>query len=190
MNPPSRAAAEAVIAEPAQRIELSVGGMTCASCAARVEKRLNRIDGVTATVNYATEKATVTAERIDPTALVAAVEAAGYTATVPPSPGEPARSPADALAAGDAPADNGEPEDSSPDAALEARRRLLISAALSVPVIVLAMVPSAQFDYWQWASLVLAAPVVLWGGWPFHQAAAKNLWHAAATMDTLISLGT
>ncbi|HTF49284.1 MAG TPA: cation transporter, partial [Pseudonocardia sp.] len=186
VNPPSRTAADAAIAEPAQRIELSVGGMTCASCAARVEKRLNRIDGVTATVNYATEKATVTADRIDPSALVAAVEAAGYTATLPPPPAEPARSPADAPPAGDAHADNGEPE----GPAHEARQRLLISAALSVPVIVLAMVPAAQFDYWQWVSLVLAAPVVLWGGWPFHRAAAKNLWHGAATMDTLISLGT
>ncbi|WP_414711141.1 heavy metal translocating P-type ATPase [Pseudonocardia sp.] len=165
--------------------------MTCASCAARVEKRLNRVDGVTATVNYATEKATVTADQIDPDALVAAVEAAGYTATLPPPPAEPARSsgpvdPATGIPATGTPAALDDPS----DAATAARQRLLISAVLSVPVIVLAMVPAAQFDYWQWASLVLAAPVVLWGGWPFHRAAAKNLWHGAATMDTLISLGT
>ena len=212
MNPLSRTAAEAAIAVPAepgargpagaldsrepnsaaaQRIEISVGGMTCASCAARVEKRLNRVDGVTATVNYATEKATVTADQIDPDALVAAVEAAGYTATLPPPPAEPARSsgpvdPATGIPATGTPA----AVDGPSDAATAARQRLLISAVLSVPVIVLAMVPAAQFDYWQWASLVLAGPVVLWGGWPFHRAAAKNLWHGAATMDTLISLGT
>jgi Cu+-exporting ATPase len=222
VNPRSRTAADAAIAVPAedaiaepgargpagaldsgepnsaaaQRIELLVGGMTCASCAARVEKRLNRVDGVTATVNYATEKATVTADRIDPDALVAAVEAAGYTATLPPPPAEPARSAgpvdpaADTRATGTPAADARAAVDAPSDAAAAARQRLLVSAVLSVPVIVLAMVPAAQFDYWQWASLVLAAPVVLWGGWPFHRAAAKNLWHGAATMDTLISLGT
>jgi len=174
---------------PAVPIELTVGGMTCASCAARVEKRLNRIDGVTATVNYATEKATVTAPPdLDPGELVAAVERAGYTAELPPPPR--AERP-------DEPSP-GAPGDSRPsgtghdraDEADEARQRLLVSAALSLPVIVLAMVPAWQFTYWQWASLTLAAPVVVWGGRPFHTAALRNLRHGAATMDTLISMGT
>jgi Cu+-exporting ATPase len=182
--------------------------MTCASCAARVEKRLNRIDGVDATVNYATEKATVTAPtEVDPRELVAAVVNAGYTATVTaratppsaPSPGTPAAaSPASPAPASPdnlspdnlSPDNTASPDNRSPDNSTEARHRLLVSAALSVPVIVLAMVPAAQFDYWQWASLTLAAPVVVWGGWPFHRAAWRNLQHGAASMDTLISLGT
>ncbi|HEY2096016.1 MAG TPA: heavy metal translocating P-type ATPase [Pseudonocardia sp.] len=160
--------------------------MTCASCAARVERRLNRIDGVAATVNYATEKATVSAPaRLDPSELVAAVVGAGYTATIAAPPAAPA-------AAGDhdLPGQSADSPGAATDAAAEARQRLLVSAALSIPVIVLAMVPPAQFDYWQWASLTLAAPVVVWGGWPFHLAAWRNLRHGAATMDTLISLGT
>ncbi|HEV7789013.1 MAG TPA: heavy metal translocating P-type ATPase [Pseudonocardia sp.] len=163
--------------------------MTCASCAARVEKRLNRIDGVAATVNYATEKATVSAPaRLDPSELVAAVVGAGYTATIA-APAAPTAPPA---AAGDhdRPGQSADSPGAPKDAAAEARQRLLVSAALSIPVIVLAMVPSAQFDYWQWASLTLTAPVVVWGGWPFHLAAWRNLRHGAATMDTLISLGT
>jgi P-type Cu+ transporter len=164
----------------AAHLELTVGGMTCASCAARVEKRLNRIDGVAATVNYATEKATVSAPALlDPGELLAAVVGAGYTATI----AGPAVPPA---TAGDRPDSPGAPT----DAAADARRRLLVSAALSIPVIVLAMVSSAQFDYWQWASLTLTAPVVVWGGWPFHVAAWRNLRHGTATMDTLVSLGT
>ncbi|HWN33443.1 MAG TPA: cation transporter, partial [Pseudonocardia sp.] len=181
--------------------------MTCASCAARVEKRLNRIDGVAATVNYATEKATVTAPtQVDPSELVAAVENAGYTATVtarptPPSaptpaePGTPAppdsTTPSDSTAASTAVNTTDSTAEITADLiATEARHRLLVSAALSIPVIVLAMVPVTQFDYWQWASLTLAAPVVVWGGWPFHRAAWRNLQHGAASMDTLISLGT
>jgi Cu+-exporting ATPase len=162
------------VAEPGTTIELAIGGMTCASCAARVEKKLNRMDGVTATVNYATEKAKVTyADSVTPTDLVSTVEATGYTATLPQPPGAAAEAEAAA----------------EPDATEPLRRRLLVSAALTVPVLVLAMVPALQFDYWQWLSLTLAAPVAVWGAWPFHRAAWTNLRHGAATMDTLISLG-
>ncbi|MFC3448640.1 heavy metal translocating P-type ATPase [Amycolatopsis speibonae] len=140
--------------------------MTCASCAARVERKLNKVDGVSATVNYATEKAQVdfpAAVSVDD--LVGVVESAGYSAQ-PPKPDE---------------------EDEDQAGAL--RTRLLVSAVLAVPVIVLAMVPAWQFTYWQWVSLVLAAPVVTWGAWPFHRPAWTNFRHGAATMDTLISLG-
>jgi Cu+-exporting ATPase len=153
-----------------QTIELAIGGMTCASCAARVEKKLNRMDGVTASVNYATEKARVTyTDLVTPDALVATVEATGYTAELP-SPTAP-EAPADA------------------DPAAELRHRLLVSLALAVPVVLLSMVPALQFTDWQWAALTLAAPVAVWGAWPFHRAAWTNLRHRAATMDTLISLG-
>ena len=154
------------------RIELAVGGMTCASCAARVEKRLNRLDGVTATVNYATEKASVAyGPGVSPDDLVAQVEKAGYTASLPAAEPEAADDPDDA-----------------PVRAL--RDRLIVSAVLAVPVVVLAMVPAWQFTYWQWASLALAGPVLVWGAWPFHRATYKNLRLGAATMDTLVSLGT
>ncbi|SHF26676.1 Cu+-exporting ATPase [Streptoalloteichus hindustanus] len=156
-------------------IELAIGGMTCASCAARVERKLNKMDGVTATVNFATEKAQVSFPKgMDPHELVATVESAGYTAT--PRVEETAA------------ATEGTAAEEDPTRAL--RTRLLLSAALSVPVIVLAMVPALQFTYWQWLSLALAAPVILWGAWPFHRAAWVNLRHGAATMDTLISMGT
>ena len=155
------------------RVELEIGGMTCASCAARIEKRLNRLDGVTATVNYATEHATVQIpERLAPADVIAAVEAAGYTATVP----HVAESPD----AGADPADETAP----------LRQRLLISLALTIPVIAMAMIPALQFESWQWLSLTLASPVVVWGAYPFHRAAWVNLRHRTATMDTLISLGT
>ncbi|MEG3633211.1 heavy metal translocating P-type ATPase [Micromonospora palythoicola] len=155
-------------------IELAIGGMTCASCAARIEKKLNRMDGVRATVNYATEKATVSyAAPVTPDDLVATVEKTGYQASLPPPP----------TPAGPAVA---EPVDPLP----ALRTRLWVSVALSVPVIVLAMVPAWQFTYWQWLSLTLAAPVVVYGGLPFHRAALVNLRHGAATMDTLVSLGT
>ncbi|MGH3862056.1 heavy metal translocating P-type ATPase [Actinokineospora sp.] len=148
-------------------IELSIGGMTCASCANRIERKLNKLDGVTATVNYATEKANVTyAEGIDPSTLVAQVEAAGYTATLPTKEA---------------------PEVEERDTL---RDRLLGSAVLSVPVVAMAMAPALQFTYWQWVSLALASPVVVWGAWPFHRAAWMNLRHGAATMDTLVSIGT
>ncbi|MFI7122401.1 heavy metal translocating P-type ATPase [Amycolatopsis sp. NPDC049868] len=148
-----------------QRVELAIGGMTCASCAARVERKLNKVDGVSATVNYATEKAQVDfPAAVSVEDLVGVVESAGYTAQ-PPRP------------------------DEDEDETGELRTRLVASAALAVPVIVLAMVPAWQFTYWQWVSLVLAAPVVTWGAWPFHRPAWTNLRHGAATMDTLISLG-
>ncbi|WP_460392270.1 heavy metal translocating P-type ATPase [Actinophytocola sediminis] len=145
--------------------------MTCAACAARIEKKLNRVAGVEASVNYATERARVTAPADVSTAdLVAVVEKLGYTAALPAPP-----------------ADTEPP----PDTAVRAARvRLLVSLALSVPVVALAMVPALQFQYWQWASLTLAAPVVVWAGAPFHRAAWTNLRHGAATMDTLISMGT
>lgn len=157
-------------------LDLTVGGMTCTSCAARVEKTLNRLDGVAASVNYATETATVRYDpaRIAPADLVQTVEQTGYSARLPqPRPSDDATTP---------------DEDEVEIAAL--RQRLLVSALLALPVVVLAMVPAAQFDNWQWLSLTLAAPVVAWGGWPFHQAAWLNLRHRAATMDTLVSLGT
>ncbi|MEU8044834.1 heavy metal translocating P-type ATPase [Micromonospora echinofusca] len=157
------------------QIELAIGGMTCASCAARIEKKLNRMDGVTATVNYATEKATVRyADEVTPDDLIATVEKTGYTAALPPPP----------RSAGDAP--TAEPVDEL----RVLRTRLWVSAVLTVPVIALAMVPAWQFDFWQWLSLTLAAPVVVYGGLPFHRAAWINLRHGAATMDTLVSLGT
>ncbi len=155
-------------------LSLDIVGMTCASCANRIEKRLNRIDGVTATVNYATEKAKVTVVGdVDRSDLVEAVRAAGYDVV------EPARAAADQATA---------PEKHDTTRAL--RTRLLATAALSLPVVLLAMIPALQFDGWQWLSLTLAAPVITWGAWPFHRAAWTNLRHGTATMDTLISVGT
>ncbi|GHG48496.1 heavy metal translocating P-type ATPase [Streptomyces griseocarneus] len=164
----------------AARVELAIGGMTCASCAARVEKKLNRMDGVEATVNYATEKAEIVyGAGIAVADLIATVEATGYTAT-PPAPARVADD-ADAQTAGAGDAG---------DELRPLRERLITSVVLAVPVIALAMVPALQFEYWQWLSLTLAAPVVVHGAWPFHRAAWKNARHGAATMDTLISLGT
>ncbi|QQM43224.1 heavy metal translocating P-type ATPase [Streptomyces liliifuscus] len=160
-------------------IELTIGGMTCASCAARVEKKLNRMDGVTATVNYATEKAKVSyAQGVLVTDLIATVVKTGYTAEEPPPPRiEPPEADAE-------PAVERDPELSS------LRERLTVSVLLSVPVVLLSMLPALQFDNWQWLALTLAAPVVVWGGLPFHRAAFTNARHGAATMDTLISIGT
>ncbi|MFB6634343.1 heavy metal translocating P-type ATPase [Streptomyces sp. NPDC056362] len=156
--------------------ELTIGGMTCASCAARIEKKLNRMDGVTATVNYATEKAHVEhAPDVDVDALIATVVKTGYTADVPLPPAEERE-------------EQGK-EEADPELA-SLRQRLTVSALLSAPVILLAMVPSLQFDNWQWLSLTLASPVVVWGGLPFHRATWTNLRHGAATMDTLVSVGT
>ncbi|HEX6358188.1 heavy metal translocating P-type ATPase [Actinophytocola sp.] len=147
--------------------------MTCASCANRIERKLNKLDGVTATVNYATEKAKVTfADDVDTTTLVEQVEAAGYTATLPQPP---------------TPDATDEPEE---DPTRSLRQRLIGSTVLAVPVILLAMIPAIQFTNWQWISLTLAAPVIVWAAWPFHKAAWANLRHGAATMDTLISMGT
>ena len=164
-----------------KQVELVVGGMTCASCAARIEKRLNRLDGVTATVNYATEHAKVSyPDTVSPADLVAVIEAVGYTAKLPDPPAASAPS----TGAPGTDVDAGAEDPSRP-----LRLRLFVSTALAVPVIVMAMVPAAQFRNWQWASLMLAAPVATWGAWPFHRAAWANLRHGAATMDTLVSLG-
>lgn len=224
----STTAAETPAAETSDA-ELTIGGMTCASCAARVEKKLNRMDGVTATVNYATEKARVSyGAGITLGDLVATVEKTGYTAQPvarpAPAPSAPAPAPATESptrtptpaeaaggglptgtprdSAGDGAAsfresgelrgdDPGEAAERRADAALAAlRQRLQVSAVLAVPVVLMAMVPALQFDNWQWLSLTLAAPVVVWGGLPFHRAAWTNLRHGAATMDTLVSIGT
>lgn len=159
---------------PASEVELTIGGMTCASCAARVEKKLNRMDGVTATVNYATEKAKVSyPEGVRVADLIATVVKTGYTAEepAPPQPAEDA-------------SDERDPELAS------LRERLVVSVLLALPVALLSMIPALQFDNWQWLALTLAAPVVVWGGLPFHRAAFTNARHGAATMDTLISIGT
>lgn len=160
---------------PATDVELSLTGMSCASCANRIERKLNKVDGVSATVNYATETATVTySGDVTPEDLVAVVERAGYGAHLP----EPAPETETAE----------EPQESSAMRSL--RERLVVSAALTLPVVLLAMVPAWQFTSWQWLSLTLAAPVVVWGGWPFHRAAWANLRRGAATMDTLVSMGS
>ncbi|KPC85335.1 carbonate dehydratase [Streptomyces sp. NRRL WC-3753] len=165
--------------------ELLIGGMTCASCAARVEKKLNRMDGVTATVNYATEKARVSHPATAGVAdLIATVVRTGYTAEEPAPPPEPA----DEAGTGESGAGDGDGDDDPELSAL--RQRLLVSVLLAAPVVLLAMVPALQFDNWQWLSLTLAAPVVVWGGLPFHRAAWTGVRHGAATMDTLVSLGT
>jgi Cu+-exporting ATPase len=161
---------------PTDRVELEIGGMTCASCANRIERKLNKLDGVTASVNYATEKAHVEVPAgTDPATLIAEVEKTGYTAALP-APPEP-----DPGAA--SPEERDDPELRS------LRQRLIGSVILGVPVILLSMIPALQFTYWQWAALALAAPVVVWAAWPFHRAAGLNLRHGAATMDTLISVG-
>ncbi|MGW0907035.1 heavy metal translocating P-type ATPase [Streptomyces sp. NPDC002853] len=159
-------------------VELAIGGMTCASCAARIEKKLNRMDGVEATVNYATEKAKVSYRGQDVAVrdLIATVEATGYTAQEP----APARTEPDA--------DGGERADD--DVLRPLRERLITAVLLSLPVVAMAMIPALQFEYWQWLSLTLAAPVVTYAAWPFHKAAYTNARHGAATMDTLISVGT
>ena len=156
-------------------VELDITGMTCASCANRIERKLGKLPGVTATVNYATEKAQVQVAAegtADPEALIAAVESAGYGATVPAPP---------------AAADADPAVDEDPTGPL--RRRLVVSAVLAVPVVVLSMVPALQFPNWQWLALTLAAPVAVWGALPFHRAAWVNARHGAATMDTLVSVG-
>ena len=155
-------------------VELEIGGMTCASCATRVERKLNRLDGVEATVNYATEKARVkSSSGVDIQALIAAVASAGYTATAPLPPEAPVLDPSPA----------------KPDEVIVLRNRLLISAALGIPVALLSMIPALQFTNWQWLALTLAAPVAFWGALPFHRAAWVNARHGATTMDTLVSVG-
>ena len=153
-----------------QNVDLPIAGMTCASCANRIERKLNKLEGVNASVNYATEKASVEfdAGAVAPEQLVAAVEAAGYQAVLP----------------------SDEPAAEEVDETAPLRQRLLVSLALMVPVLALAMIPPLQFDNWQWLVLNATTPVILWGGWPFHRAAWQNLQHGTATMDTLVSLGT
>jgi Cu+-exporting ATPase len=159
--------------QPLERLQLPIEGMTCASCANRIERRLNDLEGVEASVNYATEAASVDYDptRVDPGQLIGAVEGAGYRAKLPS---------AEETAAGEAGA----------DPLLLLRRRTLFAAVLALPIVLLAMVPPLQFDSWQWLSLQLATPVVLWAGWPFHWAAWQNLKRGEATMDTLVSVGT
>ncbi|MFG2026108.1 heavy metal translocating P-type ATPase [Streptomyces sp. NPDC048825] len=162
-------------------VELAIGGMTCASCAARIEKKLNRMDGVEATVNYATEKAKVTYrdEDVSVQDLISTVEATGYTAHEPaPVRSEPATGSED------------RPDSAAHDELRPLRERLITAVTLAVPVVAMAMIPALQFEYWQWLSLTLAAPVVTYAAWPFHRAAWTNARHGAATMDTLISVGT
>ncbi|HEV2814388.1 MAG TPA: cation-translocating P-type ATPase, partial [Solirubrobacteraceae bacterium] len=153
-------------------MELPITGMTCASCANRIERKLNKLDGVSATVNYATEKATVDFDpaAVAPEQLVEAIQSAGYDAVLPTDEPEGASA--------------GEVDETAP-----LRRRLILSALLGVPTLLISMIPALQFDYWQWFVLQLATPVILWGAWPFHRAAWANLKHATATMDTLISVG-
>ncbi|MFF5447820.1 heavy metal translocating P-type ATPase [Streptomyces sp. NPDC012888] len=175
-----------------RRIELSIGGMTCASCAARIEKKLNRMDGVSATVNFATETARVSyGGDVEVADLIATVVKTGYTAEEPPPPPAPEPEPGRGTASGDAEDAAAAPEPAEHDPATAAlRQRLLVSAVLALPVVLLSMVPVLQFDNWQWLSLTLAAPVVVWGALPFHRAAWTNARHGAATMDTLVSVGT
>ncbi|HEU5104676.1 MAG TPA: heavy metal translocating P-type ATPase [Solirubrobacterales bacterium] len=156
-----------------QRLELPIEGMTCSSCAGRVEKNLNRLEGVEASVNFATERASVSfdPDRVAPEQLVEAVADVGYSASLPADRDE-------------------ERDEAAPDPTADLRRRLIFASVLSLPVLLLSMIEPLQFENWQWLSLQLAVPVVLWAGWPFHEAAWKNLRHGAATMDTLISIGT
>jgi Cu+-exporting ATPase len=162
------------VSATSDHVELPITGMTCASCANRIERRLNKLDGVTASVNYATERAAVSFDpgAVAPEELVATVRAAGYGAELPAAPGQ---------------AGGAEPDE--PDALAPLHRRLIVSAVLGLPVLVLSMIPALQFDNWQWLALQLATPVALWGAWPFHRAAWANLRHGAATMDTLVSVG-
>jgi Cu+-exporting ATPase len=153
-------------------VNLDIAGMTCASCATRIERKLNRIEGVSATVNYATEKARVQSTGVDTATLIAAVEAAGYRAALP----MPIAIEADAAP----PADT---------EAAQLRRRLVVSASLALPVVVLSMIPALQFTNWQWLALTLAAPVVVWGALPFHRVALINARHGSASMDSLVSVG-
>ena len=164
-----------------RRVELEIEGMTCASCAARIEKKLGRMDGVQASVNYATERATVLHEpAVSTEDLIATVEATGYHA-------RPHVDPASTAAGSEDEDGFGERSDDSVDSL---RQRVLVTLVLTVPVLAMSMIPALQFRNWQWLSFAMAAPVVLWGAWPFHRATLLNLRHGAATMDTLISIGT
>jgi len=162
-----------------ERVELSLEGMTCSSCANLIERKLNKLDGVQATVNYATEKAAVEFDRaqVSTDDLVGAVNATGYKARLPQLAGAGAGGDADTV-------------DAAERHLRDLRTRLIGAALLSVPLLAISMIPALQFDYWQWLALQLATPVVFWAGWPFHRAAWQNARHATATMDTLISFGT
>ncbi|HNJ98636.1 MAG TPA: cation transporter, partial [Ilumatobacteraceae bacterium] len=159
-------------AEPADRIDLELTGMTCAACAARIEKKLNRLDGVTATVNYATERATVAYDPAlcDTQAMISAVESIGYGAAVPTPAGH-------------------DHDDASEARIADLQRRLLVALVAGVPVLVVSMVSALQFRGWQWVALVLATPVAAWSAWPFHVAAWRSARQAEAGMDTLVSVG-
>ncbi|GAA1712267.1 heavy metal translocating P-type ATPase [Dietzia cercidiphylli] len=185
--------------EPATTfVDLQIEGMTCASCANRIERKLNKLDGVTAEVNYATEKARVEyAPGVESQLLLDTVEQAGYSARWPQprasrrgTPAAPGEGHADGAAAATGHAGNATDDSAAPDRVESLRHRVIVSALLSIPVIAMAMIPALQFTNWQWLSLTLAAPVVVWGGWPFHRAAAINIRHGSFTMDTLVSIGT
>ena len=159
-----------------QNLELIIGGMSCAACAAHIEKALNKMPGVSATVNYATEKATISQSGdFGAKDLIKTVEKAGYSAFTGEDLGSE---------------DGQENPKNNAEELAGLRRRLIVCALLAAPVITLAMIPPLQFPYWQWVSLALTIPVVLWGAYPFHHAAFVNARRATTTMDTLISLGT
>ena len=173
---------------PPAHVELAVEGMTCASCATRIERNLNKLDGVVATVNYATEKASIHhAETVTPEQLVAVIQATGYKAALPPGPAYTSLTPGDVSR--DPGVAHAHPDNRQEEESAVWRQRLVIASLLTVPVLLMSMVPALQFDNWQWLSLTLASPVVVWGAWPFHRAAVVNARHGAATMDTLISVG-
>jgi len=171
--------------------DLVIGGMTCASCATRIERKLNKLDGVTATVNLATETARVSfPDALTVADLITTVERTGYTAALPPAPGGTGTDAATGTATATGTGTGAATADKAAHkAAHTVTRRLYVSLTLAIPVVALAMIPALQFPGWQWVSLVLATPVATWGAWPFHRAAAINARHGAATMDTLVSLG-
>jgi len=191
MSPAERPAAPPAHGDPSgatatEHVDLTIDGMTCASCAARIEKRLNKLDGVTASVNFATERATVDfPATVAPDDLVAAVESAGYSASLPAPPRSSGHEHGD-----DLDDDEGVVPRPAVGSAADLRQRLIVSTVLGVPVIAMAMIPALQFRYWQWLSLTLASPVIIWGAYPFHLATWRNARHGATTMDTLVSLGT
>jgi len=191
MSPAERPAAPPAHGDPSgatatEHVDLTIDGMTCASCAARIEKRLNKLDGVTASVNFATERATVDfPATVAPDDLVAAVESAGYSASLPAPPRSSGHEHDD-----DLDDDEGVGPRPAVGSAADLRQRLIVSTVLGVPVIAMAMIPALQFRYWQWLSLTLASPVIIWGAYPFHLATWRNARHGATTMDTLVSLGT
>ena len=191
MSPAERPAAPPAHGDPSgatatEHVDLTIDGMTCASCAARIEKRLNKLDGVTASVNFATERATVDfPATVAPDDLVAAVESAGYSASLPAPPRSSGHEHDD-----DLDDDEGVVPRPAVGSAADLRQRLIVSTVLGVPVIAMAMIPALQFRYWQWLSLTLASPVIIWGAYPFHLATWRNARHGATTMDTLVSLGT